>query len=250
MKLGFPRAIISCCILLILLSAYAYAQSSAAPELPGQQDIPIPQLPGATDSSDQSGLPDLSALTNDSGVSEPQRLPYEARWELFRLGDTAGSLLAILWMTPDQGIHAYAHRPGSAMAKPTSLKVAVTPDSVLASVAYPAGVLKKDPLFPEGSVNLYPETTPLFVTLRNTPDASASLTLDGHLNMLLCSDSSCWYVDKPRQQHLDRPEAGHTSRCAYAALVESLQGCDIQCPGRCGQKRGHRVSARRCVFGR
>ncbi len=176
----FQRCFLFLCAVLALLCATAFAQS-----------VPVPELPGRTSAPELPGVSDASAVS--------QRLPYEAHWELFRSSSAPGDLLAVLWVEPDPGIHAYAHAPGSAMAKPTDLKVAVKPNTLQTAVSYPPGTPKKDPLFPEGSVNLYAQATPLFVRLPDAAGAEA-LVLDGRLNMLLCSDKSCWYVDEPRSK--------------------------------------------------
>ncbi len=179
----FQRSFLCLCVVFALLCATASAQSVSVPELPGQSGVP--ELPG------------LQGLNDTAPVS--QRLPYEAHWELFRLSSAPEDLLAVLWVEPDPNIHAYAHEPGSAMAKPTNLKVTVKPENIRTTISYPPGTPKQDPLFPEGSVDLYEKPTPLFVTLHGAASAE-SLTLDGRLNMLLCSDKSCWYVDAPRSK--------------------------------------------------
>lgn len=128
--------------------------------------------------------------------------PYALRWELSRVpanpdGAPTGRI-ALLWIEPKPGVHAYSHTPGP-MGQPTILSLtnvapAGQPGAPL--VRYPAGVARPEIFDPSVTVKVYEGPTPLFVELDDKA-AAQGLALQGELRMLLCSDQSCWPVKAP-----------------------------------------------------
>ena len=141
----------------------------------------------------------LSAASQNS-------LPYTSNWEVFRVENPEGAagaeiqnsekapglpqLLLVLWITPDEGYYAYGHEPGPT-GQPTNLTV-TPPPGMNARVFYPRGHFKPDIFDSSLTVEKYEGKTPVFVCLYGEP--SEVLFLAGQLEMLLCSDTSCWPV--------------------------------------------------------
>ncbi|MGE4298645.1 MAG: cytochrome c biogenesis protein CcdA [Desulfovibrionaceae bacterium] len=127
---------------------------------------------------------------------------YSAHWELYAApaspGRDAGegrnrdaNLLALLWIKPGAGLHAYANPPG-ATGLPTKLAVHDAPGAPALTVYYPPGVAQPDVFDAAKNVFVYEEETPLFIPLQAA--ASGNLVLSGTLSMLICSDTSCFPV--------------------------------------------------------
>jgi thiol:disulfide interchange protein DsbD len=129
--------------------------------------------------------------------------PYSLRWELFRVAQNPDAAptepLALLWILPDPGIHAYSNAPGP-MGQPTVLTATFAAPAGLQPqplVRYPAGVPKPEIFDPRVTVQVYEGATPLFVELGDKASLAQELALEGELRMLLCSDQSCWPVKAP-----------------------------------------------------
>ncbi len=111
-------------------------------------------------------------------------VPAGTSLEIFTRDDPTSPALAVFFLTPDPGWHAYGNTPGPT-GIPTSLRVTANGKSV--STVYPPAVAKPDPLDPALTVELYEGRTPFFIPL----DSSESVNLDAYLEALLCSDTTC-----------------------------------------------------------
>lgn len=121
-----------------------------------------------------------------------QDAPVDVSWELFKAPLDAGSLVLVVWLTPHTGHYAYGHEPGPT-GLPTDLAL-TAPPGLEAQVFYPPGERKPDSFDPSLTVETYQGRTPVFVLLRG--EAPRDLILAGRLQMLLCSDTSCWPVKR------------------------------------------------------
>lgn len=126
----------------------------------------------------------ILAASSPSPVQATTDVPARTDLEFFSRNDPTSPVLAVFFLTPNPGWHAYGNEPGPT-GIPTSLQVRA--DGAPVSVFYPPAVSKPDPLDPTLTVDLYEGRTPLFIPL----DPSGSLDLDARLEALLCSDSTC-----------------------------------------------------------
>jgi len=133
----------------------------------------------------------LAALAQTPDQAEIHSL----KWELYRDGDPApdAELLAVLWLTLNDGYHAYAN-PSGQTGLPTTLTVSVD-SGVPLPVVYPAGEEEPDVFDPAMTVNTYEGTTPLFVRLGHLPAGARNLT--GTLSFAACSQTNCWPMREP-----------------------------------------------------
>lgn len=129
--------------------------------------------------------------------AESLRAPFSSRLEIYRLDQRiglapAGSFLGVFWLTPASGWYTYAHDPGPT-GRPTTLQALLAPDKKFFQVLYPPGVVKEDSLNPGMMVEAFVEPTPIFLIFPAGLKPDDVLHL--HLQMLLCSERSCWPVD-------------------------------------------------------
>ncbi len=133
-----------------------------------------------------------------------QEPPISFDWELAKL-ETAVSFtspednrernvtgLAILWLKPDQGWHAYSNQPGGT-GMPTQVTATLQPDGDALPSLYPPGTATRDVFEPEKTVNIYKGATPVFIPLEKLPAPGSSI--QASIRLLLCSDTSCWPVN-------------------------------------------------------
>lgn len=133
----------------------------------------------------------VSGATLAGGNATQQ--PVMVEEQLFRVDappEGEAPLVLVVWLTPAEGYYAYGHEPGET-GQPTVLSI-TPPPGVEAEILYPEGVFKPDAFDPGIMVEVFHERTPIFVALHGDP--GASLFLVGELEMLLCSDTSCWPV--------------------------------------------------------
>ncbi|WP_461211386.1 protein-disulfide reductase DsbD family protein [Desulfocurvus sp. DL9XJH121] len=124
---------------------------------------------------------------------------YSLRWELFREGGDGG-LLAVLWLDPGPGRHAYANPSGQA-GMPMVLSVALDGGAPL-PVVYPEGKAVPDAFDPALTVRIYEGPTPIFVRLGAPPEDARALS--GTLSMGVCSEANCL----PVREELSLPLTG------------------------------------------
>ncbi|GAB7080564.1 protein-disulfide reductase DsbD family protein [Megalodesulfovibrio paquesii] len=178
-------------------------------------------------------------MAHAQAQSPEDALPHSLEWQLAAKED--GSLVAVLWIIPGEGLYTYSHTPGL-MGQPTTfVPVAEVEPPVVAAVQYPPGEAKPDAFDPTVMVQVYHEPTPVFLELG---PANFPLEIRGELRMLFCSSTSCTPVREAVQHRWDtRPEnlaslAAEPLAAAYAAAqaetlraaeddaVDPLQGMD------------------------
>lgn len=117
--------------------------------------------------------------------------PVATRWEFHSLSSDKDTILGVLWITPQDGFHAYGNPPGDT-GLPTTLKLSVHPDGSTLPVFYPAGEKQRDVFEKDKSVFVYEGETPLFVHIPLEHIGAPESRATGTLKMLLCSATSCW----------------------------------------------------------
>ena len=128
--------------------------------------------------------------------------PLHTKWEVYRLNAQKNTranfqALAILWLTPQHGWHAYAHNATS-YGQPTTVSATLFASAdnntrLKLPVFYPPGQKQKNIFDPKIEVQVYEGPTPIFIALPTIPDKGQTIT--AHLRVLLCSNKSCCPVD-------------------------------------------------------
>lgn len=111
---------------------------------------------------------------------------YTTRWELTET--SSGNALLTLWVAPAEGVYTYSNNPGG-MSKPTVFKPAA--EAPTGAVYYVPGVDKPDPVEPSQMIEVYKDEFPIFVEFE-APAGQLPATLQGKLEMILCTDVHCW----------------------------------------------------------
>lgn len=132
------------------------------------------------------------------GVASPlaaqEEPPYEVDWEL--AAHENGTLVAVLWVTPPEGMYFYSHSPGG-MGQPTKI---IPQDSAIQSVGYPIGEEKPDIFDPTTIIRAHESRTPFFLELA---DLQAPVSISATLRLLLCSSTACLPINDPVAWHLE-----------------------------------------------
>ncbi|WP_051286438.1 protein-disulfide reductase DsbD family protein [Megalodesulfovibrio gigas] len=123
--------------------------------------------------------------TGPGAAAFAQDSTHVLEWELAAHPD--GRLTAVLWITPGAGLYTYSHSPGL-LGQPTTFTPA---DGAVQAVRYMPGVEKPDTFDPGTIIRAYLDRTPLFLDLTGS---AFPLEIRGELQMLFCSDTSCWPV--------------------------------------------------------
>ncbi len=141
----------------------------------------------------------LTGYPGSSVAQAPEELPYSVDWELATLPDGAGrQVAAILWIIPDQGWHFYARNPGGT-GLPTTITPSLLPGDEVLPVHYPPGEEKPDVFEPSILVSVHEARTPFFIPISGV-EPGEDIVLRTRIELLLCSDTSCW----PVQDTLER----------------------------------------------
>lgn len=135
----------------------------------------------------------LAVLPPSPARAQGAAEPFSTKWALFRVGEAAQSgptpLVAVLWLTLEEGFHAYANPPGET-GMPTTLRLREGESLLPLTVFYPPGSQEPDVFDPKLTVNTYYGTVPLFVPLDAEPGEGVQLR--GTLSLAACSDENCW----------------------------------------------------------
>jgi thiol:disulfide interchange protein len=151
--------------------------------------------------------------------------PVALDWEIAQVevSPEAERFLLVIWLEPEKGWYAYSHDPGPT-GKPTEVRVTLIPSGEQLPPLYPPGQLIPDSFEPELLVSAYLGPTPVFVQIPE--DAPKQLRAEAQVEMLLCSETSCFPVREtlaverdlaadPPPPAVDRPWWGQ-----YMALVD------------------------------
>ncbi|MFP4397501.1 MAG: protein-disulfide reductase DsbD domain-containing protein, partial [Desulfonatronovibrio sp.] len=123
----------------------------------------------------------------------PEELPYSVDWELATIPVGADrQVAAILWIIPDQGWHFYAKNPGGT-GLPTTITPRLLPGDEVLPVHYPPGEEKPDVFEPSILVSVHEDRTPFFIPVSEV-EPGEDIHLRTRIELLLCSDTSCWPV--------------------------------------------------------
>lgn len=142
-----------------------------------------------------------SPVVGSGRAAYAQDSTHVLEWELAASPD--GGLTAVLWVTPGPGLYTYSHTPGL-LGQPTTFTPA---DDTVQAVRYMPGVEKPDAFDPGTIVRAYLDRTPLFLELA-AGASSFPLEVHGELQMLFCSDTSCWPVREAVSHRWEsRPQA-------------------------------------------
>lgn len=125
-------------------------------------------------------------------LAKQATIPASFHWEVAGLPQS-NEILAVLWLTPNQGWHSYAHDSGSAYALPTTIRARLQNGDTL-PVFYPAGEMAVDPASKE-NVRVYSGNTPFFIPVsKNAMGGPVQVQAD--IELLLCSDMRCQPVSQ------------------------------------------------------
>jgi thiol:disulfide interchange protein DsbD len=136
--------------------------------------------------------------------SAEQQPPISFSWELVRLTTPVSTAsptddtrievkgLAILWLEPEQGWHAYSNQPGGT-GMPTRVAATLEPGETPLQSLYLPGKATRDVFEPDKTVNIYKGRTPIFIPLKSIPEPGTSIRAS--IGLLLCSATSCWPVN-------------------------------------------------------
>lgn len=130
------------------------------------------------------------ALAVASAPAHADDAPLPYRWELYAMpSDSQDALLAVLWITPPAGTHAYGN-PAGDTGLPTTLTMAVEGEEPLPAF-YPPGDKQNDIYDPTKTVFVYEHETPIFMPIPAQVAEHADAPLSGRLSALLCSEINC-----------------------------------------------------------
>ncbi len=107
----------------------------------------------------------------------------------------------IVWLEPQKGYYAYAHKPLVA-TRPTTVTLLENGEPVVVDTAYSAGTLMQDSFDAKKSIMAYTERTPIVMDIppallrgqggQNAQNAQGRAHLAITVSGILCSDRNCW----------------------------------------------------------
>lgn len=175
-------------------SAFAISLSSSNVATSQEQDAPLTISYEFVPLSDVLNEQFFAQYAMDG---EPNVFAGANAGQLSRQGSNREDFALIVWIEPQKGYYAYAHKPLIATL-PTTVTLLQGDIAVDVETIYSAGLLKQDTFEVDKNMMAYEERTPIIMVIPSSilrQHKQLSLKVSG----LLCSDTNCW----PFKESLD-----------------------------------------------